>query len=113
MTDPFQPKLSAMLLPIIGSLFLVAVSVFVGWKTVWETAGPNGTMIEGRVIGIGSRPTSITGDEPVLEVQLQDGSTRTVLGSRAEATGCNLSSSISLVRRGESLRIGMRGCRLR
>jgi hypothetical protein len=113
MTDPFQPKLSAHLLPIVGFLLIVGVLIFAASMTVLNTAEPEGMMIEARVVGVGSRPTSMTGDEPVLKVRLQDGTTHTVLGSRAEATKCNLGSRISLVRRGAGLRIGMRGCRLR
>ena len=112
-TDPFQSKLAAMRQPVIGFLLLVGILVFVAWMTVWHTAQPSGTMLEGRVIGIGNRAAGNTGDEPVLTVQLEDGTTHKVLASRGETAVCKLDSPISLIRRGGGLRIGLRGCHLR
>ena len=96
--------------PLIGFMSLAGVLVFVAWVTVWHDAEPSGTMIEARVIGLSITPSGSQGDIPVLTVQLADGTTQKVLGSRGETAACRLDSRISLIRRGGFLRIGVRGC---
>ena len=99
--------------PVIGFLLLAGVLALAAWVAAWHTAQRSGTMTEGRVIGVAIAPGGYDGDKPVLTVQLKDGTTHKVFGSRTETMGCKLDSPISLVRRGASLRVGMRGCHLR
>ena len=70
---------------------------------------PDGELIKADVVRFGSRPTE-TGDIPVLTVRLADGSIRQVLAGPNAVNGCKRGDRISLIQRGTSLRVGIRGC---
>ena len=65
--------------------------------------------IEGTVVRVATYAHEL-GDMPILTVRLDDGSIRQLRTSRAAANGCGPGSSIALLKRGISLRVGLRGC---
>ena len=109
MTDPFKAVIfHERRQVVIGLVLLLGVLGFALFMAYWHQA-PQGEAVEGRVIAFATRADDF-GEQPVLTVQLPDGSTHVVLASRAAVARCRLGSRISLVTRRAGYRVGMQGC---
>lgn len=109
MADPFRAHIRNERLRAALWLLLLLVPLAALVFAYNRASGAGGELIEAEVVRVGSRATE-TGDEPVITVRLADGSIRQVLARPNAVVGCKQSDSISLVQRGVSLRVGVRGC---
>lgn len=75
----------------------------------------SGQLVEATVGRIGSYPAGggYGGDLPILNVELSDGSIRQVQTSWSAVANCLPGRYVSLLQRGRSLRLGLRGCSVR
>jgi hypothetical protein len=91
-----------------GFVLLLGVLGFAFAMAYWHLA-PQGPIVDGRVVAIGTQADD-HGEQPVLTVQLSDGTSHIVLATRAEVARCRLGSRIALVPRRTGYRVGMQGC---
>ena len=72
----------------------------------------NGQVVDATVVRIGTYPvgSGYGGELPILTLRLRDGSIRQVQASWQSAANCLPGSSVSLLQRGTSLQVGLRGC---
>jgi hypothetical protein len=72
----------------------------------------SGRVVQAEVLRLGTYPTgSVKGANlPIITVRLPDGSVSDVKTTRADVSGCKLGDFISILRRGDGLQVGQRGC---
>jgi hypothetical protein len=91
------------------------LAVVLGGFTYLQFGGgkvASGRLEKAEVLRLGTYPTgSVKGANlPIITVRLPDGSEWDVKTTRAEVSGCELGDFISVLRRGDGLQVGQRGC---
>jgi hypothetical protein len=97
-----------------NGLGMIALLVLIGGIAglAYYNWSMTGRMVEGRIVALGSVPIRMTGDQPIITVELADGTMKQTAPTKWALAGCEVGSRISLVQRGGDVRVGVRGCRL-
>lgn len=110
-TDPFKAEAFRERRTLAGGLLLLIAFVFalLWWALSFDF--PHERQIEATVVRVGTYPDPLaTGDSPILTLRLADGSIRQLPTSWPAAINCRAGSNISLLKSGNTLRVGLLGC---
>ena len=113
MVDPFHAQARRERLLQLGGLGLLLALLSCALVALWmRTDGSGGREVNAFIVRFGTYPDPLgTGDLPIITVRFQDGSIRQVRASRSALHGCVRGNSITLVQRGNDLKVGLRGFR--